>query len=508
MAAAQQSPQPPLKGLALIALTIGVSFATFMEVLDISIVNVSVRTISGDLGVSYDQGTMAITAYSLGSAIVQPLTGWISRRVGEVKTFTISVMLFAFLSMMCGLSTNLNMLIICRLLQGVVSGPMVPLSQTLMMTNYPPEKRPIALAIWAMTVVVAPIFGPVLGGYISDNFQWSWIFFINIPVGIITAIIAMVVLRGRETKTVKLPIDVVGLGLLAVGVGSLQFLLDKGNDYDWFSSHLILVLAIISTVCLTFLIAWELMHENPIVDLKLFKNRNFAVGVTCLCTGMFCFFGGTVVLPTWLQQTEGYDATWSGLAVAPIGILAMIFSPIVGANIRRFDMRILISLGLATFAVCNFWMASSRDGMEYIRIAEPRFFMGIGIALFFVPINQLLLAGFRDDQVAAASGISNFCRTIAGSISTAISTTLYSHRTIFHHATLVENVRAGSPATEQYLNALQAAGVPQSSRYAEMNNVVNVQASTLALNDIFWLFGVLFCFCVIVVWFSKPNATT
>lgn len=494
----------PLSGAPLIALTAGVALATFMEVLDISIVNVSVHTIAGNVGVSASEGTMAISAYSLASAIMQPLTGWVSRRFGEVQTFAWSVGLFVLFSFLCGLSRSMDMLIFFRLLQGAVSGPMVPLSQTLLLNNYPPERRPIALAMWVMMVVIAPVFGPILGGWITDNISWPWIFYINVPVGIFALIITFTLLRQRETKTEHKPIDAIGLMLLTVGVGSLQFMLDNGNDKDWFSSPLIITLAILAVVCITFLIAWELMHDNPVVDLSLLKQRNFLVGVICLSLGMFAFFGGTVVLPTWLQTTMGYTATWAGFAVAPVGFAAIFMSPLIGANQHKFDLRVLNTLGFGIFAISSFWMATSSTTMNFMHVAEPRLIMGFGIAMFFVPVNQIILSGLADDRIASASGLSNFFRTLAGSVATAVTTTLYEHRSTFHHARLAEHVQPGAVATEQALQGMQQVGLTGKPALAAINQSVNLQAQTLALNDIFWLFGLIFLAITVVIWFARP----
>lgn len=496
--------KPPLKGGALALLTAGVALATFMEVLDISIVNVSVRTIAGNLGVSSNEGTMAISAYSMASAVMQPLTGWIARRFGEVRTFSVSVMLFVIFSALCGLSQSMTMLIVFRLCQGAVSGPMVPLSQTLLLNNYPVAKRPIALALWAMTVVVAPVFGPILGGWITDNYHWSWIFFINIPVGAFALIITYVLLRDRESKTAKMPIDAVGLGLLAIGVGCLQFMLDNGNDMDWFTSNTIVVLAIVAVVCLTFLVAWELMHKNPVVELRLLGRRNFFIGVLCLSLGMFAFFGGTVVMPMWVQEVLGYTATWAGFVVAPIGLLAIVLSPLVGAFQSKFDLRLLNTIGFAIFAGASFYMSTLSTLAPYGELALPRLCMGAGVALFFVPVNQIILSGLPDDQVASASGLSNFFRTLAGSIATAVSTTLYSHRTTYHHAVLAENVSQGSRATSEYVERFQSFGVQGPTVNAALNRIVDLQAATLAVNDVFWIFGLMFGLAMVAVWFAKP----
>ena len=498
------SSKPPLTGGALVLLTAGVSLATFMEVLDISIVNVAVYTISGNLGVSRTEGTMAISAYSMASAVMQPLTGSIARRFGEVRTFAFSVLLFVVFSSLCGLSANMGMLIVFRLCQGAVSGPMVPLSQTLLLNNYPPEKRPIALALWAMMVVVAPIFGPILGGWITDNYSWSWIFFINIPVGAFALLITYMLLRNRESKTSIVKVDGLGLFLLAVGVGSLQFMLDNGNDYDWFNSKMILALGLISLVCLTFLIAWELMHDQPVVDLYLFKRCNFAVGVLCLFTGMFAFFGGTVVMPNWVQQVMSYTATWAGFAVAPIGIPAIFMSPLVGKFQHKVDMRIIITTGFAIFASCSYWMAHYNADVSYFKLALPRMLMGCGIALFFVPVNQVILSGLPPAKVASASGLANFFRTIAMSVATAVSTTLYSHRSIYHHAVLSEHTHTDARATTEGLARIQALGFKDGSAYAALNQVLNNQAATLAINDVFWCFSLIFLFAMVAIWFAKP----
>jgi DHA2 family multidrug resistance protein len=494
----------PMHGGQLALLTAGVALATFMEVLDISIVNVSVRTIAGNLGVSSNEGTMAISAYSMASAVMQPLTGWVARRFGEVRTFTISVMLFVVFSALCGLAQSMPMLILFRLLQGAVSGPMVPLSQTLLLNNYPPKRRPIALALWAMTVVVAPVFGPILGGWITDNYHWSWIFFINIPVGLFAVIITITLLRGRESKVAKVPIDAVGLFLLAVGVGCLQFMLDNGNDHDWFASPLILTLGLVAVVALTFLVIWELTAKYPVVDLSLFSRRNFTVGVTALSLGMLGFFGITVVFPLWLQTTLGYTATWAGLATAPVGILAFLMSPIIGKNIQRLELRAVVTFAFIVFAFTAFWFSTFNSGASFATLVLPRFVMGIGIACFFIPLNQIFLSGLRPDQIAGASGLANFCRTLASSVSTALTVTLWQHRGEAHHASLTEYVNPASPAAMSYVGHLQNMGLHGQAQLTVLDQVVNREALTLAVNDVFWCCGILFLALIPILWLAKP----
>lgn len=505
MARKQESSKPaPLHGGPLVLLTLAIALATFMEVLDISIVNVSVQTIAGNLGVTPSEGTWAISAYSMSSAIMQPLTGWIARRFGEVRVFCISVGLFILFSMLCGVAASIQMLVVSRLLQGAVSGPMVPLSQSILLKNYPPEKKSMAMAFWAMTVVVAPIFGPILGGWLTDNYSWPWIFFINVPIGIAALTVAIILLRGRESKMTKVPIDGIGLFLLVAGIGSLQFVLDNGNDNDWFGSSMIVAFAVIAAIAIAFLIPWEVMRRHPIVNLRLFKSRNFTIGVAALALGMFAFFGSTVVLPRWLQDVMGYNATWAGLAIAPVGVLSFILSPLVGKFGDRLDLRVLTSVAFAIFAGASFWAAEFTDQASYGAIILPRIVQGVGVAMFFVPVNQIILSGLGPDEVASASGLANFFRTIASSISTAVTTMLYDHRTIFHHATLAENVRLGTNTTTNYLAQLGTLHVAGKSAYGAIDRLLTMQGNTIALNDILWMFGIVFAVIVFLVWFAKP----
>jgi DHA2 family multidrug resistance protein len=495
---------PPLTGAPLALLTVAVAFSTFMEVLDLTIVNVSVPHIAGSLGVSPNEGTWAISSYSLASAVMQPLTGWIARRFGEVRAFCVAVLLFVAMSMLCGLATSMPMLVVARLLQGAGSGPMVALSQALLLNNYPNDKKGIALALWAMTVVIAPIFGPILGGWITDNYSWPWIFYINVPVGLLAAFVTAALLRGRESRISRAPIDWIGLILLVIGVGCLQFMLDNGNDKDWFESRLILTLGLIALVSLTFFIAWELTDRHPVVDLHLFGKRNFAVGVTALSFGMIGFFGINVVFPLWLQVDLGYTATWAGLATAPVGILAFLFSPIVGRNIQRLELRSVASFAFLVFAGCSWWFARFPTDVAFEQLVLPRFLMGIGIACFFVPINQVILSGLAPEQLASAAGISNFCRTISASFSTAVTVTLWQHRGDFHYARLAEHLDRTDPALGEYLAQLHAIGAGTLRAWAWLDRVVTREALTAAVNDVFLLCALLFLAMIPLLWLAKP----
>ena len=497
-------PLPPLHGAALVLLTIAVAFSTFMEVLDMTIVNVAVPHIAGSLGVSPSEGTWTISSYALASAIMQPLTGWLARRFGEVKTFVGSVLMFVAFSMLCGLATSMPLLVIGRLLQGAGSGPMVALSLTLLLSNYPKEKQGIALALWAMTVVVAPIFGPILGGWLTDNFSWPWIFYINLPVGLAAAVITWGLLRKRETKTAKTPIDAVGLGLLVVGVGALQFMLDNGNDNDWFASPMITTLGIVALVCLTFLIVWELHAKHPVVELSLFKERNFTVGVIALTLGMFAFFGINVVFPLWLQVTLDYTATWAGLATAPVGVLAFLMAPILGRNLHRLELRGVVTFSFIVFAITSYWFSTFNSLASFSSLVWPRFVMGIAIPCFFIPLNQIYLSGLPQDQIASATGLSNFCRTMGSSMSTAVTVTLWQHRGETHHATLTENIDATHQAATGFLQQTSHMGLSHTQGLGLLNQLVTRESLTLAVNDVFLACAVLFVLLIPILWFARP----
>ena len=495
---------PPLSAGKLALVTIALSVSTFMEVLDTTIVNVSIPHIAGDLGASTSQGTWTISSYGLAAAIVVPLTGWLARRFGEVRCFTWSVWLFTVMSALCGISSDLHELVFFRFMQGLVSGPMVPLSQALMLRNYPPEKKGLALALWSMTIIVAPIFGPMLGGWITDNYHWPWIFFINVPVGIAAGLLVRHELKGRETKTMKQPIDIIGMVLLFLGVGSLQLMLDNGNDLDWFTSPFILTLAVIAVIALCFFVVWELTDDHPAVDLSLLKEHNFRYGVLVLSLGMFCFFGSTVLFPLWLQTVLGFNATWSGLATAPVGVLAFFLSPLIGKNMQKLNLRVLASISFAVFGATTFWYATFNLETSFDQIIIPRLLQGIGVACFFIPVNQIILSGISSDKLAAASGLSNFFRTISGSFATAIIVFMWDQRATFHHARLTEHIVDGNPATDDYLGKLHALGLSDTAALGRVEALINQQAFQIATSEMFWLIGTIFFMLIFFVWRTKP----
>jgi DHA2 family multidrug resistance protein len=496
---------PPLTGSQLVLGTVALSLATFMNVLDTSIANVSIPAIAGDLGVSPSQGTWVITSFAVANAISVPLTGWLTQRFGQVRLFTVSVLLFVIASWLCGLAPNIESLIAFRVLQGFVAGPMIPLSQTLLLASYPVAKAGTAMAMWAMTVLVAPVAGPLLGGWITDNIAWPWIFYINIPVGLLAAGLTWSIYRQRDPGPKRVPLDHVGLVLLVLFVGALQIMIDKGKELDWFNSPQIVALTAVSAVAFLFFLAWELTEKHPIVDLRLFARRNFLVGTTSLSVAYGLFFGNVVLLPLWLQQTMGYTATWAGLATAPVGILAIILSPWVGKNVGRIDPRRLATVAFIGFGVVLWMRSHFNTQADFMTILVPTVLQGAAMAFFFIPLQAIVFSGLTPDRMPSAAGLSNFVRITAGAIGTSLFTTLWENRASLHHAQLSEAVNNGSQAATQTLAQLAASGMSAEQALANVNRMVDQQAYTMAVTDVFYLSSLLFFVLVGVVWLARPR---
>jgi DHA2 family multidrug resistance protein len=494
----------PLTGGRLYAGALALALATFMNVLDLSIANVSIPAISGDLGVSPDQGTWVITSFGVANAISLPLTGWLTRRYGQVRLFTASVLLFVVASLACGLAPSLGWLIVARVIQGAVAGPMIPLSQSLLLSSFPKEKKGAALALWSMTTLVAPVMGPLLGGWISDNATWPWIFYINVPIGIAAAAATWAIYERRETATQRSPIDLVGLGLLAVWVGALQVLLDKGKDLDWFHSGQIVALAVAALVGFAFFLVWELTEKNPIVDLRLFARRNFWTAALAMALAYGTFFGNLVLLPLWLQQYMGYTPTWAGIVLAPVGVLAILLSPLVGRLIDRVDPRIFATAAFAIFALVLFMRSRFDTGANLATLMVPTVIQGAAMALFFIPLVSLSLSGLAPDRVPAASGLFNFARITAGSFGTSLATTWWDRRASLHHAQLAGHITAFDPSSA--LADMQAAGMSPQQSYAALNRLIDQQAFMLSANDIFYVSALLFMLLIGVIWLARPVA--
>lgn len=494
---------PPLQGSARVLGTLALSAATFMNVLDSSIANVSLPAIAGDLGVSPVQGTWVITSFAVANAIAVPLTGWLTQRVGQVRLFMTSVLLFVLASWLCGMAPNMPMLIAFRVLQGFVAGPMIPLSQTLLLSSYPPEKSGLAMAMWSITTLVAPVMGPLLGGWITDNISWPWIFYINVPVGMVAAALTWAIYRERETPTLRLPIDFVGLALLVLWVGALQLMLDKGKELDWFASPQIVSFAVVAVVGFVFFLAWELTEQHPVVDLSLFRRRNFWSGALATAVGYGLFFGNVVLLPLWLQQFMGYTATQAGMVLAPVGLLAIVLSPVVGVTMHRVDPRLYVTASFLVFGLV-FWLRSLFTvETDFVTIMIPTLIQGIGMAGFFIPLVTITLSGLPPSRIAAAAGLSNFTRITAGAFGVSIATTAWEDRATLHHAQLAEHVNAARPVVEQTLGQLQAGGMNHEQALGFIDRLVTQQAYMISTQEIFYLSALLFVGLIPLVWLTR-----
>jgi len=496
-----------MSGGALVLATLALGLGSFMNFLDMSIANVSVPTIAGDLGVSPTEGTWVITSYAVSEAIMLPLTGWLATRFGQVRMFVAATLLFTVASVGCGLSVSFPMLIGARVMQGVVGASMIPLAQTLLTGCYPPQTRSFALGIWSMTSILAPIVGPLAGGWLTENLSWHWVFLINLPFGVLVATLVWALFRNRESPRREVPVDAVGLGLLVVGIGALQILLDRGNELDWFGSPLIVGLAVVASIALVVFIAWEWTEAHPIVDLRLFARRNFVVGVTSLMLGTVAFFGTVVMLPLWLQSYQGYTALWAGKMLAFGGVLPVILGPLVGANLNRVDARAVATFGFLSFAVVAFWSARFTPDVDFWTVAATRFLMGLGISCFFLPIITISLSGLPVERIASASGISNFMRILGSSFGIAILTSTWEHKAIVQHARLAESVNVFSPSTTDYLQQLAQLGLQPQAALSEIDRVVTQQSYLMATNAVLCLSGMLMVSLLLLIWWARPPFT-
>ncbi|WP_109125259.1 DHA2 family efflux MFS transporter permease subunit [Dyella sp. C11] len=488
--------RPPNLALA----TLSLSLATFMQVLDTTIANVSLPTIAGNLGVSANQSTWVITSFAVSNAIALPLTGFMTRRFGETRLFVWSTLLFSLASFLCGTAQTMSMLILFRALQGAVAGPMYPITQSLLISIYPPHKRGMALALFAMVTVVAPIAGPILGGWITDDYTWPWIFFINVPIGIFASLTVASQMKGRVEPTSRPKVDYVGLITLVIGVGTLQVVLDKGNDEDWFNSTFIVEMAIVSAIAIAVFLIWELTDKEPIVNLRLFRHRNFSMGTLALVLGYAAFFAINVLVPQWLQRNLGYTATWAGFATAPLGILPVILTPFVGRYAPRFDLRALAGFAFLVLGGTCLMRSYFYIGIDFRHVALVQLLQGLGVAFFFAPVLTILLSDLAPTEIADGAGLATFLRTLGASFAASLTNFLWDHRAIVHHERLGEHVTVYDPST---VAAMSDLGGKQDA-IAMINQTITQQAYQLSFNEVFHLLGWIFLALIAVVWLAKP----
>ncbi len=492
-------PQKPIKqltGMTLWMSGILLALANFAAILDVSIANVSVPNIAGALGVSTSQGTWVITSYAVAEAISVPLTGWLAARFGTVRVFSTALIGFGIASLLCGLSPSLNILIIARIMQGFCGGPLMPLSQTLLLTIFPPKLRPAAMSIWAITTLIAPIAGPVLGGTLCDNFGWGSIFLVNVPIAIGAGFLVWRVLFSQETQTVKSRVDVIGLALLVLWVGSLQIMLDLGKENEWFASPLIIGLAVTAVLGFIAFLIWELTDSNPIVDLRIFRYRGFSLAMVCMALMIGSFFAINVVAPLWMQTNLGWNATWAGNATGLIGILAIIAAPISAQLTAKVDPRRLIFLGVMWLAFITFMRSRGTTDMSFGEIGIWIFLAGAGMPFFFMPLISISMGAVAPNETASASGLQNFIRTMAGAVATSLVTTSWENAANANHAKMTDRL----PNLQGAVDMLANGGFSREAALATADRLVQSQALMVATNEIFMAAAVIFALCACLAW--------
>ncbi len=493
----------PLQGGMLIGAALLLAGANFLAVLDTSIANVSVSTIAGNLGATNSQATYVITSYAVAEAITVPLTGWLAARFGAVRVFVMAMLLFGLFSALCGVSQSLGMLVVCRVLQGLAGGPLMPLSQTLLLRIFPKDKAPAAMGLWAMTTLVAPVLGPILGGAICDNLHWSYIFYINVPIAALCGVISWKMLKRYELPSIKDSIDGVGLSLLVVWVAALQLMLDEGKDLDWFSSNEIIALAVIAAIGFASFLIWELTERKPIVDLRVFRHRGFSASVLTICLAFGAFFGATVLTPLWLQGTMGYSATQAGYLTALSGVLAVVAAPLAAGLSTRFDGRLLVFIGVIWMGLVTLYRGAVGNlGMDGWAIGLPLLLMGPGLPFFFVPLTSLALSSVDEPETASAAGLMSFCRTISGAFATSLVNTEWENQTQVMRANLV----GITDPDGSMLASLRHMGMGAAQAVGNLQQMVASQAVMLATNRLFLISGAAFVLAALAIWLAPRPA--
>ncbi len=482
----------------IIAMT--VILPTFIEVMDTSVVNVSLPHMQGSLNAGVDEVTWVLTSYLVSNAIIIPISGWLSSVFGRKRYLIFSIILFGLSSVICGAAPTLAILVVARVLQGIGGGGLQPISQAILLESFPTREHGMAMAVFGMGIVLAPIAGPVIGGWITDNWTWRWVFYINVPADILAVMMAMAFIHDPAYVRKKgIRIDYLGLAFLTIGLGCLQMLLDKGERADWFSSDFILALAIISAVALIGLVVAELRSEHPVINLRVFRDRTFAMGNLIMFTGFMTFFSALVMLPLYLQKLMGYTAVWAGLVLGPGGMATLLVMPLAGTLMKRgVKPQRLLALGVLISAYSLWLMSRFNLEADFNAVVWPRVVQAVGMALFFVPLAAATYMNVRKEDMGNATGIFNLLRNLGGSIGVALATTILSQRSQFHQTSLVERLTPFNPAfqirKQRLLRLDQQGGAIASRRkgvLAFIYGQVLRQASMLGFNDTFWILGVL-----------------
>ncbi len=494
---------------------IAVMFATFMEVLDTTVVNVSLPHIAGNLSATIDESTWVLTSYLVANAIVLPLTGWLARFFGRKRLLMVSVTGFTVASLLCGLAPNLPMLVLFRLLQGATGGAMQPLSQAVMLEAFPPAQRGKAMGFWGLGIVVAPILGPVLGGWLTDTYSWRWVFYINLPVGITSLVMTQLyIFDPPYLKRESNRIDYWGIGLLAVGIGALQLLLDKGQEDDWFASTFMTALAITSLVALVVFLVHEWNTEEPVVDLRVFKIRTYSTGVFLMTTLGFVLYGSLVLLPILLQTLLGYPSLQAGIAMAPRGLGSFLGMPMIGLLIGRVDARKMVAAGLFVGGLTLLWLGQLNLSAGYWDFFWPQFVQGFALSMLFVPLTTISMDPIPRERMGNATSLFNLMRNIGGSVGIAITGTMLARQRQVYYQTLGTNVDPYNPASQAMLERLRGGFLSSGAdpvtashqALAAVAGLVHRQAAIVSFVEIFRLLGIMFLILIPLVFLMKRPA--
>jgi DHA2 family multidrug resistance protein len=497
-------------------IAIAVMLSTFMEVLDTTVVNVSLPHIAGSLSATVDEATWALTSYLVANAVVLPITGWLATVLGRKRLLMMAVTGFTVASFLCGLAPNLLLLIVFRILQGACGGALQPISQAVLLESFPPEGRGKAMAFWGLGIVVAPMLGPVLGGWLTDSYSWRWVFYINVPVGIASLVMTeFFIFDPSYIKRISQRIDYWGIGMLALGVASLQIVLDKGQEEDWFGSHWIATLAVVSIVALATLVIYELYVGHPVLDLRVFRVRTYAAGVFLMAILGVVLYGSLVMLPIMLQTLLGYTALQAGMAMFPRGLGSFITMPIVGAIMTRYDPRKLLVVGIIACIASLLILGSMSLGIGFWNIFWPQFLQGASLAFLFVPLTTLTMNAIPREVMGNATSIFNLMRNLGASIGIAAVTTLVARNEQTYTSTLAANITPGNPLTQTSLEMLRRlflsrgadAATADRRAYAAIFAMVQRQAAMLAFNHTYWLLAALFLLMLpLVALMRKPSS--
>jgi len=500
-----------------VIITLTAIICTLLEIIDTTIVNVALNDMRGNLGATLTEVAWVITAYAIGNVIIIPMTSWLSTQFGRRNYFAASIMIFTVCSFLCGNANGIWELVVFRFLQGLGGGALLATSQTIITEAYPPEKRNMAQAIYGLGVIVGPTLGPPLGGFIVENYSWPYIFYINIPIGVIATLLTLQFVRNPNygMKSATSDIDWLGIALLAVSVGSLQYVLEKGQDDDWFSSRVIIILACTSFLCAFFFIWRELTFRNPIVNLRVLKNGNLRIGTGLTFLLGFGLYGTTFIIPVYTQSTLGWTAFQSGMLLVPAAITTAFLMPVIGKILSKgVPQQFLVSLGMLFFAMFCFWgyfiLTNATPSENFFWMLVTR---GVGLPLLFIPITSLSLSTLKGPEIGQGVAFTGMMRQVGGSFGVAIITTFMARQNMFHRNTLVSRLSVDDPAVMERVHAMQngfmAKGMPPNialqSAYKALDYTVTGQANVLSYMDVFYYLGILFLICIPFVLFVKRN---